>query len=139
MWTTCGWTSSLLFLPVLLHSFPPYYTSETPAAAPVFKDQVLRVFVFMFIQMMYLSPCLLSRPESVEASPVVVEKSSYPHQIYSSSSHHSHSYIGLPYAVSTLLCFCFLKLWDYTRHILTPPSLLIIVRMDQPPLSSKEY
>ncbi|XP_058481621.1 inactive histone-lysine N-methyltransferase 2E isoform X3 [Solea solea] len=38
------------------------------------------------------------RPESVEASPVVVEKSSYPHQIYSSSSHHSHSYIGLPYA-----------------------------------------
>lgn len=41
------------------------------------------------------------RPESVEASPVVVEKSSYPHQIYSSSSsHHSHSYIGLPYAVS---------------------------------------
>ncbi|XP_029350820.1 inactive histone-lysine N-methyltransferase 2E isoform X3 [Echeneis naucrates] len=33
------------------------------------------------------------RPESVEA-----EKSSYPHQIYSSSSHHSHSYIGLPYA-----------------------------------------
>uniref|UniRef100_A0A3Q1D0H4 Lysine (K)-specific methyltransferase 2E n=1 Tax=Amphiprion ocellaris TaxID=80972 RepID=A0A3Q1D0H4_AMPOC len=43
--------------------------------------------------------CFLSnRPESVEASPVVVEKSSYPHQIYSSSSHHSHSYIGLPYA-----------------------------------------
>lgn len=39
-----------------------------------------------------------SEPESVEASPVVVEKSSYPHQIYSSSSHHSHSYIGLPYA-----------------------------------------
>ncbi|KAJ8261882.1 hypothetical protein GJAV_G00159520 [Gymnothorax javanicus] len=38
------------------------------------------------------------RPESVEASPVVVEKSSYPHPIYSSSSHHSHSYIGLPYA-----------------------------------------
>ncbi|XP_010774889.1 histone-lysine N-methyltransferase 2E [Notothenia coriiceps] len=38
-----------------------------------------------------------SRPESVEASPVVVEKSSYPHQIYSSSQH-SHSYIGLPYA-----------------------------------------
>ncbi|XP_053271096.1 inactive histone-lysine N-methyltransferase 2E isoform X3 [Pleuronectes platessa] len=38
------------------------------------------------------------RPESVEASPVVVEKSSYPHQIYSTSSHHSHSYIGLPYA-----------------------------------------
>ncbi|MEQ2180341.1 hypothetical protein GOODEAATRI_000363 [Goodea atripinnis] len=44
----------------------------------------------------YLS--LPSRPESVEASPVVVEKSSYPHQIYSSTSHHSHSYIGLPYA-----------------------------------------
>uniref|UniRef100_W5NEJ9 Lysine methyltransferase 2E (inactive) n=1 Tax=Lepisosteus oculatus TaxID=7918 RepID=W5NEJ9_LEPOC len=41
------------------------------------------------------------RPESVEASPVVVEKSnSYPHQIYS-SSHHSHSYIGLPYAGDT--------------------------------------
>ncbi|XP_077090220.1 inactive histone-lysine N-methyltransferase 2E isoform X7 [Siphateles boraxobius] len=38
------------------------------------------------------------RPESVEASSVVVEKSSYPHQIYSSSSHHSHGYIGLPYA-----------------------------------------
>ncbi|KAJ7407122.1 hypothetical protein WISP_128366 [Willisornis vidua] len=38
------------------------------------------------------------RPESVEASPVVVEKSnSYPHQLYTSSSH-SHSYIGLPYA-----------------------------------------
>ncbi|NWX99835.1 KMT2E methyltransferase, partial [Nothoprocta ornata] len=37
-------------------------------------------------------------PESVEASPVVVEKSnSYPHQLYTSSSH-SHSYIGLPYA-----------------------------------------
>uniref|UniRef100_A0A3Q3II93 PHD-type domain-containing protein n=1 Tax=Monopterus albus TaxID=43700 RepID=A0A3Q3II93_MONAL len=41
---------------------------------------------------------LPNRPESVEASPVVVEKSSYPHQIYSSSSHHSHSYTGLPYA-----------------------------------------
>ncbi|GAB0175735.1 inactive histone-lysine N-methyltransferase 2E [Grus japonensis] len=39
-----------------------------------------------------------SEPESVEASPVVVEKSnSYPHQLYTSSSH-SHSYIGLPYA-----------------------------------------
>uniref|UniRef100_A0A8C5R4R2 Lysine methyltransferase 2E (inactive) n=1 Tax=Leptobrachium leishanense TaxID=445787 RepID=A0A8C5R4R2_9ANUR len=39
-----------------------------------------------------------SEPESVEASPVVVEKSnSYPHQ-YTSSSHHTHSYIGLPYA-----------------------------------------
>ncbi|MXQ85340.1 hypothetical protein E5288_WYG014492 [Bos mutus] len=39
------------------------------------------------------------KPESVEASPVVVEKSnSYPHQLYTSSSHHSHSYIGLPYA-----------------------------------------
>uniref|UniRef100_A0A672RFL9 Lysine methyltransferase 2E (inactive) n=1 Tax=Sinocyclocheilus grahami TaxID=75366 RepID=A0A672RFL9_SINGR len=37
-------------------------------------------------------------PESVEASSVVVEKSSYPHQIYSSSSHQSHGYIGLPYA-----------------------------------------
>lgn len=44
------------------------------------------------------------RPESVEASPVVVEKSnSYPHQLYNNSSHHSHSYIGLPYAVSFLL------------------------------------
>ncbi|KAG2469559.1 inactive histone-lysine N-methyltransferase 2E isoform X2 [Polypterus senegalus] len=40
-----------------------------------------------------------SEPESVEASPVVVEKSnSYPHQICTSTSHHSHSYIGLPYA-----------------------------------------
>ncbi|XP_043944461.1 inactive histone-lysine N-methyltransferase 2E [Protopterus annectens] len=40
-----------------------------------------------------------SEPESVEASPVVVEKSnSYPHQLYTSSSHHSHGYIGLPYA-----------------------------------------
>nr|XP_056702943.1 inactive histone-lysine N-methyltransferase 2E isoform X2 [Euleptes europaea] len=40
-----------------------------------------------------------SEPESVEASPVVVEKSnSYPHQLYNNSSHHSHSYIGLPYA-----------------------------------------
>uniref|UniRef100_A0A3Q3G226 Lysine (K)-specific methyltransferase 2E n=1 Tax=Labrus bergylta TaxID=56723 RepID=A0A3Q3G226_9LABR len=46
----------------------------------------------------YLDMAAGSRPESVEASPVVVEKSSYPHQIYSSSSHHSHSYIGLPYA-----------------------------------------
>ncbi|XP_031438272.1 inactive histone-lysine N-methyltransferase 2E isoform X2 [Clupea harengus] len=46
----------------------------------------------------YLNMAAGSEPESVEASPVVVEKSSYPHQIYSSSSHHSHSYIGLPYA-----------------------------------------
>ncbi|XP_072233623.1 inactive histone-lysine N-methyltransferase 2E isoform X1 [Leuresthes tenuis] len=46
----------------------------------------------------YLEMAAGSEPESVEASPVVVEKSSYPHQIYSSSSHHSHSYIGLPYA-----------------------------------------
>uniref|UniRef100_A0A5F8G2E3 Lysine methyltransferase 2E (inactive) n=1 Tax=Monodelphis domestica TaxID=13616 RepID=A0A5F8G2E3_MONDO len=54
-----------------------------------------------------LNPVLISattksshlQPESVEASPVVVEKSnSYPHQLYTSSSHHSHSYIGLPYA-----------------------------------------
>ncbi|XP_066524182.1 inactive histone-lysine N-methyltransferase 2E isoform X2 [Hoplias malabaricus] len=45
----------------------------------------------------YLHMAAGSEPESVEASPVVVEKSSYPHQIYS-SSHHSHSYIGLPYA-----------------------------------------
>ncbi|KAL0962939.1 hypothetical protein UPYG_G00347390 [Umbra pygmaea] len=45
----------------------------------------------------YLEMAAGSEPESVEASPVVV-KSSYPHQIYSSSSHHSHSYIGLPYA-----------------------------------------
>ncbi|XP_007232774.3 inactive histone-lysine N-methyltransferase 2E isoform X2 [Astyanax mexicanus] len=45
----------------------------------------------------YLDMAAGSEPESVEASPVVVEKSSYPHQIYS-SSHHSHSYIGLPYA-----------------------------------------
>ncbi|XP_068162679.1 inactive histone-lysine N-methyltransferase 2E [Antennarius striatus] len=46
----------------------------------------------------YLDMAAGSEPESVEASPVVVEKSSYPHQIYSSSSHHSQSYIGLPYA-----------------------------------------
>uniref|UniRef100_A0AAQ4R1Q0 SET domain-containing protein n=1 Tax=Gasterosteus aculeatus aculeatus TaxID=481459 RepID=A0AAQ4R1Q0_GASAC len=46
----------------------------------------------------YLDMAAGSEPESVEASPVVVEKSSYPHQIYSSGSHHSHSYIGLPYA-----------------------------------------
>ncbi|XP_024860733.1 inactive histone-lysine N-methyltransferase 2E, partial [Kryptolebias marmoratus] len=46
----------------------------------------------------YLDMAAGSEPESVEASPVVVEKSSYPHQIYSNSSHHSHSYIGLPYA-----------------------------------------
>uniref|UniRef100_A0AAY5EI49 SET domain-containing protein n=1 Tax=Electrophorus electricus TaxID=8005 RepID=A0AAY5EI49_ELEEL len=45
----------------------------------------------------YLDMAAGSEPESVEASPVVAEKSSYPHQIYS-SSHHSHSYIGLPYA-----------------------------------------
>ncbi|KAG5830609.1 hypothetical protein ANANG_G00312500 [Anguilla anguilla] len=36
------------------------------------------------------------RPESVEAFPVVVEKSGY--QICSSSSSYSHNYIGLPYA-----------------------------------------
>ena len=60
---------------------------------------ILLQSTFMF----FFCVCVLlpSRPESVEASPVVVEKSSYPHQIYSSSSHHSHSYIGLPYAVST--------------------------------------
>ncbi|XP_072003305.1 inactive histone-lysine N-methyltransferase 2E [Engystomops pustulosus] len=47
----------------------------------------------------YVDMAAGSEPESVEASPVVVEKSnSYPHQIYTSSSHHSHSYIGLPYA-----------------------------------------
>ncbi|XP_062990244.1 inactive histone-lysine N-methyltransferase 2E isoform X3 [Elgaria multicarinata webbii] len=47
----------------------------------------------------YLEMAAGSEPESVEASPVVVEKSnSYPHQIYNNSSHHSHSYIGLPYA-----------------------------------------
>lgn len=47
----------------------------------------------------YLEMAAGSEPESVEASPVVVEKSnSYPHQFYTSSSHHSHSYIGLPYA-----------------------------------------
>ncbi|MGH0167037.1 UNVERIFIED_CONTAM: hypothetical protein FKN15_060073, partial [Acipenser sinensis] len=50
--------------------------------------------LYLFISFSF--PC---RPESVEASSVVVEKSnSYPHQIYTSSSHHSHSYIGLPYA-----------------------------------------
>ncbi|KAF4793910.1 histone-lysine N-methyltransferase 2E [Turdus rufiventris] len=47
---------------------------------------------------MTLSRSVTQRPESVEASPVVVEKSnSYPHQLYTSGSH-SHSYIGLPYA-----------------------------------------
>lgn len=47
----------------------------------------------------YLEMAAGSEPESVEASPVVVEKSnSFPHQLYTSSSHHSHSYIGLPYA-----------------------------------------
>ncbi|XP_042325560.1 inactive histone-lysine N-methyltransferase 2E [Sceloporus undulatus] len=47
----------------------------------------------------YLEMAAGSEPESVEASPVVVEKSnSYPHQLYNNSSHHSHSYIGLPYA-----------------------------------------
>ncbi|XP_056429501.1 inactive histone-lysine N-methyltransferase 2E isoform X3 [Hyla sarda] len=47
----------------------------------------------------YIDMAAGSEPESVEASPVVVEKSnSYPHQLYTSSSHHSHSYIGLPYA-----------------------------------------
>ncbi|XP_018421941.1 PREDICTED: histone-lysine N-methyltransferase 2E isoform X2 [Nanorana parkeri] len=47
----------------------------------------------------YLEMAAGSEPESVEASPVVVEKSnSYPHHLYTSSSHHSHSYIGLPYA-----------------------------------------
>ncbi|XP_048012041.1 inactive histone-lysine N-methyltransferase 2E isoform X4 [Megalobrama amblycephala] len=46
----------------------------------------------------YLDMAAGSEPESVEASSVVVEKSSYPHQIYSSGSHHSHGYIGLPYA-----------------------------------------
>ncbi|KAE8616330.1 hypothetical protein XENTR_v10008773 [Xenopus tropicalis] len=47
----------------------------------------------------YLEMAAGSEPESVEASPVVIDKSnSYPHQLYTSSSHHSHSYIGLPYA-----------------------------------------
>ncbi|KAM8973535.1 inactive histone-lysine N-methyltransferase 2E isoform 2-T2 [Pelodytes ibericus] len=47
----------------------------------------------------YLEMAAGSEPESVEASPVVVEKSnSYPHHLYTSSSHHVHSYIGLPYA-----------------------------------------
>lgn len=59
-----------------------------------------------------LLPC---RPESVEASPVVVEKSnSYPHQLYTSGSH-SHSYIGLPYAVSFVLSILdkiyYVKIW----------------------------
>uniref|UniRef100_A0A6J0U3U7 Inactive histone-lysine N-methyltransferase 2E isoform X1 n=2 Tax=Pogona vitticeps TaxID=103695 RepID=A0A6J0U3U7_9SAUR len=50
-------------------------------------------------QTSYLEMAAGSEPESVEASPVVVEKSnSYPHQLYNNSSHHSHSYIGLPYA-----------------------------------------
>ncbi|KAL4659434.1 histone-lysine N-methyltransferase 2E-like isoform X1 [Arapaima gigas] len=44
----------------------------------------------------YLDMAAGSEPEPVEASPVVV-KSGYP-QIYSSSSHHSQSYAGLPYA-----------------------------------------
>ncbi|KAJ1161270.1 hypothetical protein NDU88_001757 [Pleurodeles waltl] len=40
-----------------------------------------------------------SEPESVEATPVIVEKTNiYPHQLYTSTSHHSHNYIGLPYA-----------------------------------------
>uniref|UniRef100_A0A671L5R2 Histone-lysine N-methyltransferase 2E-like n=1 Tax=Sinocyclocheilus anshuiensis TaxID=1608454 RepID=A0A671L5R2_9TELE len=43
----------------------------------------------------YLDMAAGSEPESVEASSVVVEKSSYPHQIYSSGS---HGYFGLPYA-----------------------------------------
>ncbi|MFT7799629.1 histone-lysine N-methyltransferase 2E-like [Arapaima gigas] len=46
----------------------------------------------------YLDMAAGSEPESVEASPVVVEKYSYPHQGCSASSNHSHSYIGLPYA-----------------------------------------
>uniref|UniRef100_A0A8C1PY93 Lysine (K)-specific methyltransferase 2E n=1 Tax=Cyprinus carpio TaxID=7962 RepID=A0A8C1PY93_CYPCA len=46
----------------------------------------------------YLDMAAGSEPESVGASSVGVEKSSYPHQIYSSGSHHSHGYIGLPYA-----------------------------------------
>ncbi|XP_054843794.1 inactive histone-lysine N-methyltransferase 2E isoform X2 [Eublepharis macularius] len=51
------------------------------------------------VETSYLEMAAGSEPESVEASPVVVEKSnSYPHQLYNSSSHHSHSYIGLPYA-----------------------------------------
>nr|XP_033815124.1 inactive histone-lysine N-methyltransferase 2E isoform X3 [Geotrypetes seraphini] len=48
----------------------------------------------------YVDMAAGSEPESVEASPVVVEKSnSYPLHLYTSSSHHSHSYIGLPYAM----------------------------------------
>lgn len=54
---------------------------------------------------------------------MVVEKSSYPHQIYSSSSHHSHSYIGLPYAVSPPLHF--LKQSEHAGHTSTPPLLII--------------
>uniref|UniRef100_A0A8C6L2D4 Lysine (K)-specific methyltransferase 2E n=1 Tax=Nothobranchius furzeri TaxID=105023 RepID=A0A8C6L2D4_NOTFU len=63
---------------------------------PVPLPSSLRTTPSSFLFLWFL--LLLNRPESVEASPVVVEKSSYPHQIYSSSSHHSHSYIGLPYA-----------------------------------------
>lgn len=77
--------------------------------------------ISIYLNDLFISCCLPRRPESVEASPVVVEKSSYPHQIYSSSSHHSHSYIGLPYAVSNPLRF--LKLSIKSGHILSPPSV----------------
>lgn len=61
---------------------------------------ILASLSFFFFLFFPVCLCIWSRPESVEASSVVVEKSSYPHQIYSSGSHHSHGYIGLPYAVS---------------------------------------
>lgn len=71
------------------------YALKTHALSDLF---LIPASLFFFLVCL----CIWSRPESVEASSVVVEKSSYPHQIYSSSSHHSHGYIGLPYAVSII-------------------------------------
>lgn len=92
-----------------LPCFPPKHTDSHTLPHAVWK-KTITLFNLVYLSFSVYSKVVFfvvlpSRPESVEASPVVVEKSSYPHQIYSSSSHHSHSYIGLPYAVSTPFCF----------------------------------
>lgn len=108
--------AAIFFAPSCMHlcsftshciSMSPYILANRPQTSSA-GEQCWRSYVWpcylcfsvtFFFFLLFVS--LPHRPESVEASPVVVEKSSYPHQIYSSSSHHSHSYIGLPYAVST--------------------------------------
>ncbi|ELK01331.1 Histone-lysine N-methyltransferase MLL5 [Pteropus alecto] len=95
---------------IALHTMPSNSLQELFAFSIRLHNTAITTYVVKLVdqklfegyEMFYIS-CYsvkhLTRPESVEASPVVVEKSnSYPHQLYTSSSHHSHSYIGLPYA-----------------------------------------